>query len=431
VGSSAVVLWSLTPPLGALVFAGRRPAAGWLAAYVLLILIGAAAGYGYDNDLPNSLVTIFFVMNLGGVSIVVFVLLHYFVGEKDLALTILDRERRWIRDAFSSYISPNLVRQLIEHPDELALGGERRECSFVLTDLAGFTTLVEQAEPELVVALLNEYLDGMTRIALAQEGTLDRIVGDAMAVMFSAPVAQPDHAQRAVRCALEMDRFATGFSARVACEDVPLRGTRIGVSSGTVIVGHVGSRDRLDYRALGDPINTAKRLEDANRYFGTRVCVAAATVARVPGFVGRRLGLLQLAGSGIPSMPGKQSRRTPPSSGRSLRTRRRTSRWPPNNRVRSIRCGSSNANGQPTRWCGSIGNDSKRASVERSSTSYGRPDRSSAQMQAARQAATPVAKPRSRFRSDDPARPPRRAGWRGRPPSAAKGARSAFCPPRG
>ena len=165
VASSAVVLWSFTSPLGALVFAGRRPATGWLAAYLLLIVLAAILDPGTSNNLPGSLVTAFFVLNLSGVSVVAFVLLQYFVGERDLAFTMLDRERRWIRDAFSSYISPNLVRHLIEHPDELTLGGSRRECTFVLTDLAGFTALVEQAEPETVVALVNEYSASAARLA--------------------------------------------------------------------------------------------------------------------------------------------------------------------------------------------------------------------------------------------------------------------------
>ena len=160
VASSAVVLWSLTCPLGALVFAGRRTAVGWFAAYVSLIVLAAVLAPGLDNDLPDAFVTTFFVLNLTGVSIVAFVLLQFFVGERDLAFTVLDRERSWIRDAFSSYISPNLVRHLIDHPDELRLGGERRECTFVLSDLAGFTALVEQVDPERVVALLNEYSTG-------------------------------------------------------------------------------------------------------------------------------------------------------------------------------------------------------------------------------------------------------------------------------
>src|SRR5262249_3805214 len=234
--SSAVILWSLTSPLGALVFAGRRPASVWFVGYLVLLGLGAVLSSDTSNELPKAFITTFFVLNLGGVSVVAFVLLQYFVGEKDLALTVLDRERRWIREAFSSYISPNLVRHLLDHPDELTLGGERRECSFVLTDLAGFTSLVEQAEPEAVVRLLNEYLEGMTSIALAEDGTLDRIVGDAVAVMFSAPVVQHDHAERAIRCALAMDRFATAFAARERANGLPVGETRIGVSSGPVIV---------------------------------------------------------------------------------------------------------------------------------------------------------------------------------------------------
>jgi adenylate cyclase len=97
-----------------------------------------------------------------------------------------------------------------------------------------------------------------------------------------------------------MDRFARRFAERATRAGAPVGGTRIGVCSGPVIVGHVGGRGRLDYRALGDPINTAKRLEDANRYIGTRVCVAGATVALDPNFVGRPIGLLQLAGKREP-----------------------------------------------------------------------------------------------------------------------------------
>jgi adenylate cyclase len=207
-----------------------------------------------------------------------------------------ERDKRWIRKAFQSYISPNLVRFLIDNPGELNLGGERRECSFVLTDIMGFTTLVERNAPDAVIALLNEYLDGMVAIALRHEGTLDRIVGDAVAVMFSAPVAQPDHATRAVACALAMDRFAQGFAGRKRAEGVALGRTRIGVNTGWVAVGNVGGQELVDYRALGDAVNTASRLEGANRALGTRVLVSGATAGACPGFLGRPAGTLILAG---------------------------------------------------------------------------------------------------------------------------------------
>lgn len=207
-----------------------------------------------------------------------------------------ESERRWIRGAFSSYISPNLVEYLMEHRDQLRLGGERRECTFVMTDLAGFTSLVEQSDPETVVGLLNEYLDGMVEIALAHEGTLDRIVGDAVAVMFSAPVEQRDHAERALRCALEFDRFSCRFRQRKAAEGLALGVTRIGVHTGTVTIGNVGGKRLIDYRALGDPVNTAARLETVNKQLGIRMCTSESTVSRCTGFIGRPVGRLVLKG---------------------------------------------------------------------------------------------------------------------------------------
>lgn len=207
-----------------------------------------------------------------------------------------ERDRRWIRDAFSSYISPNLVRHLIENPKLLKLGGENRECSFVLTDLAGFTTFMEKSDPAQVVSLLNEYIDEMLKIAFHYDATVDRIVGDAIALIFSAPVIQEDHASRAIACAVALDRFAHNFSEDMQKKGILLGGTRIGVHTGMVIVGNFGGKTMFDYRALGDPINTCSRLETANKHLGTRICVSRETVDKCPGFIGRPIGTLILKG---------------------------------------------------------------------------------------------------------------------------------------
>lgn len=213
---------------------------------------------------------------------------------------VTERERRFVERAFSSFVSPNLVRHLMRHPEQLRLRGERRECSFVMTDLAGFTPLVERAAPEALVDLLNQYLDGLIRITFEHDGTLERIVGDAVSVHFSAPVVQPDHAQRALDCALAIDRFAAGFAERMRGEGVAFGDTRIGVHTGEVIVGNFGGRSQLDYRAFGDPINTTARLESANRYFGTRVAVSADTAAQCPQTPMRPIGALVLKGKRRP-----------------------------------------------------------------------------------------------------------------------------------
>lgn len=209
---------------------------------------------------------------------------------------LTERRQRWIKQVFSRYVSPNLVAYLIKQPDALQLGGRRQQCSFVFTDLAGFTTWIETVDPEAAVALINEYLDRMIAIAFAHEGTLDRIVGDAVVIMFSAPVPQADHQRRALTCALEMQRFSRSYADQLVERGIAFGHTRIGVHSGEVIVGNFGGSTIFDYRALGDPVNTAARLESANKQFGTLICVSEATLSGSPGWPARPVGRVILKG---------------------------------------------------------------------------------------------------------------------------------------
>jgi|APTNR8051073442_1049403.scaffolds.fasta_scaffold02483_4 adenylate cyclase len=211
-----------------------------------------------------------------------------------------EREQRWIRGAFSSYISPHLVDQLVTSPDQLSLSGERRELSFVFTDLAGFTGLIETSEPTAIVPVLNTYLDGMIRIAFDHNGTVDKIVGDAVHVMFGAPIADTRQADNAVACALAFDAFARRFAEEQQAKGVPFGETRIGVNSGSAIVGNFGGRQRFDYTAHGDAINTAARLEGANKYLGTLILVSEDTVRQCSRFTGRPVGDIVLKGKSRP-----------------------------------------------------------------------------------------------------------------------------------
>ena len=213
-----------------------------------------------------------------------------------------ERRQRWIKQAFARYVSPNLVSHLVDHPDSLELGGSRRECSFIFTDLAGFTSLMEKLDPAEAVTLLNTYLDNMIRVAFEHEGTLDRIVGDAVAIMFSAPVEQPDHRQRALRCAEAMHHYASRYAAEANARGVPFGVTRIGIHTGEVTVGNFGGATIFDYRALGDPVNTAARLESVNKQLGTLVCVSEATLSGSPGTSARPVGKLVLKGKTEPLM---------------------------------------------------------------------------------------------------------------------------------
>jgi adenylate cyclase len=188
------------------------------------------------------------------------------------------------------------VSYLVDHPDAMQLGGKLQECSFIFTDLTGFTKLIESIDPREAVSLLNTYLDQMIAIAFRYEGTLDRIVGDAVAIMFSAPVPQADHRARALACALEMDVFATNYMERLTKKGIDFGKTRIGIHSGEVVVGNFGGSTIFDYRALGDPVNTAARLENFNKLIGTNICISETTLSGCPNASVRSVGRVRLKG---------------------------------------------------------------------------------------------------------------------------------------
>lgn len=283
-GLEAVVL-----ALGALLLGlvGLAMPARWAAVALAAVLAATWGGAWYAFVVEHVLID---ATNPAWAMVLVFSLasgMHHWVSE---------RQQRWLRTAFSRYISPNRVDHLVAHPEQLHLGGKRQVCSFVFTDLVGFTPMLEASDPAQVVGLLNDYLEAMLVIVFKHEGTLDRFVGDAMVVLFSAPVAQADHQQRALDCALEMDAFATAYARRLQATGVPWGLTRIGVHSGEVIVGNFGGKALFDYRALGDPINTAARLETINKHLGTRVCVSAALLEGCTSVAVRTVGRVLLKG---------------------------------------------------------------------------------------------------------------------------------------
>lgn len=198
--------------------------------------------------------------------------------------------------SLSRYFSPNLVERLVADAEALTRGSQRREVASVFTDIAGFTPLVEALAPEDLGTLLSDYLNLMTSIVFAHEGTVTKIVGDAIHILFGAPSDQADLADRAISCALALDAQSEAFRAAWLSSGVPLGATRIGVHAGPAIVGNFGAGSFFDYSAYGDTINTAARLESANKQLGTRICVSATTAERAGDFCGRPIGDLMLRG---------------------------------------------------------------------------------------------------------------------------------------
>jgi adenylate cyclase len=206
------------------------------------------------------------------------------------------QQKRFIHAAFSKFVAPVIVDHMIEEPGRLKLGGERRTMTFLFTDVADYTTLTESTEPTLLIRIMNEYFDGTCEIVLEHGGTIEKIVGDALHVMFNAPLDQPDHPERAVQCALALDAFCEAFVAQQASQDIVFGLTRIGVNTGVAVVGNFGGKERFDYSATGDAINTAARLESVNKQLGTRVCVSGPTTEHCLSATFRPVGELVLKG---------------------------------------------------------------------------------------------------------------------------------------
>jgi adenylate cyclase len=202
--------------------------------------------------------------------------------------------------SLSRYFSPNLARSLAADANALAPGGERREIATLFTDIAGFTPLVESLDTSQLSSLLSGYLECMTEIVFAHEGTVAKIIGDAIHVLFGAPSDQLDAASRAIACALALDARSEAFRHEWNARGVLLGVTRIGVHAGSAIVGNFGGGRLFDYTAYGDTINAAARLESVNKQLGTRICVSAAAAERAGEFFGRPVGDLVLRGRSEP-----------------------------------------------------------------------------------------------------------------------------------
>jgi adenylate cyclase len=211
------------------------------------------------------------------------------------------RQRRQIKQVFSHYMSDLLIQDLLRNPNKLRLGGEKRVLTVFFSDLAGFTTLSEKLTPEEVVTLLNRYLTAMTDIILDSGGLIDKYEGDAIMAFWGAPLSQEDHALRACLAALDNQTRLAELRQEFMKVGLPPVHARIGINTGEMIIGNMGSSQRFDFTVIGDSVNLASRLEGVGKEYGTRIIISEDTYRQASdGVEVRELDLIRVKGKEMP-----------------------------------------------------------------------------------------------------------------------------------
>ncbi len=267
----------LSPVLGAL-FGLSALAAVWAGA-ILASLVGDRL---VDPLMPS----------IGG--------LFVFLASSVTSYALVSRREAHIRSRFEQHLAPAVVKRIAENPGLLKLNGEKREITALFTDIENFTAMTHRAGPEQLVAVLDEYIEGMAAIVMKHGGMVDKIVGDSVHAFFNAPLDLEDHPQRAIDCAEEMRIWTKVFQSRAEPSQIGFGRTRIGIETGIAIVGDIGIRSKLDYTAHGDSINSAARLEALNKRYGSTICVGPFAAARCTSTLFRPLGVTRLRGLDVP-----------------------------------------------------------------------------------------------------------------------------------
>lgn len=191
-----------------------------------------------------------------------------------------ERKRLLLKSAFQSYVAPELVENIIKDTNQLALGGLKKELTVLFSDIRGFTSYSETLDPQDLVSFLNAYLSRMSETILNQAGTIDKFIGDAIMAIFGAPVPTKDHARKACMSALGMVRELKLMNQELALENKPPIDIGIGINTGEMTVGNIGSERRFDYTVIGDAVNLGARLEGLNKFFGTHILVSEYTKSK-------------------------------------------------------------------------------------------------------------------------------------------------------
>jgi len=265
-----------------------RAASGFLT--VILVIAASAFLFRFTGMFFNPLLTV-----LSMVSAVILREIVSYAGS--------EREKQFIRKAFSTYVSDDVVKEIISDPSRLQLGGTKYQMSAIFTDIQGFSTIAEQLDPESLVSLLNRYLTVMSDTVLEEKGTIDKYEGDAIIAFFGAPIPSQDHAIRACNSAIAMKRIEAELNIKILEEKIsptPLL-TRIGINTGSMVAGNMGTAKKMDYTIMGNAVNLAARLEGVNKQYKTWIIASDDTIKETGGlFLTRKLDRVRVVGISEP-----------------------------------------------------------------------------------------------------------------------------------
>ncbi|MBW3002655.1 adenylate/guanylate cyclase domain-containing protein [Candidatus Woesearchaeota archaeon] len=255
---------------------------------IILIACLFLAIYAFEYGVIMNLVFV----PLAIVSTYTFEVVYLYSAEK--------KEREKTMGAFSKYVSPAVVDELMKDPSKLKLGGARKEITVFFSDIRGFTTISEKLSPEKLVHILNEYLTAMTDIVMKHEGVVDKYIGDAIMAFWGAPMKQPNHAEMACSTSVDMIKKLGELQKKWAAEKFPEIKIGIGLNTGHAVIGNMGSYERFDYTAMGDTINLGSRLEGLTKVYGVNILASESTKKAAKGFVFRKLDLVRVKGKNKP-----------------------------------------------------------------------------------------------------------------------------------
>jgi adenylate cyclase len=291
---TVLAILSLSLLTGAILVRWQPVLAAFTALFCFAVYVVLAIFYGLSSEQQVNQSSTFTILNavFPGVA-----MLGTTLGVMFYRIVFEEAEQRATRGAMGKYLSPTVLQEVLRDPATLHLGGQKREMTVLFSDIRGFTTLSERIEPELLVHFLNEYLTAMTELIFEQEGVLDKYRGDGIMAFWGAPSDQPDHARRACHAADAMARRLPELQQAWTALGLPKLNIGVGINSGTMTVGNVGSKQRFDYTVVGDAVNTAARLEEANKEYRSQILIGETTRRMVEGdFTTRSLGLVQLRG---------------------------------------------------------------------------------------------------------------------------------------